>query len=94
MAMKNKSTDPKKVSQEYEAYGAEFSVLNSQQYFNHCQDSSSQKSTLQTNILYILSILSITSWIISLSVFPFGDIFQFLIGGIVLLINVYIFKYC
>ena len=91
--MKNKSINPEKISLEYESDGAEFSVLNSQQYFNYYKTGNYQKSTLQTNILYILSILSIISWIISLSVFPFGDVFQFLLGGIVLLVNGFIFKY-
>lgn len=91
--MKTKSINPKKLSLEYECDGAEFSVLNSQQYFNYYPTGTYQKSALQTNILYILSILSITSWIISLAVFPFGDVFQFLLGAIVLLVNGFIFKF-
>lgn len=91
--MKTKSINPDKFSFEYEADGAEFSVLNSNQYFNFYPTSNYQKSALLTNVLYILSILSIASWIVSLSVFPFGDIFQYLLGAIVLLVNGIIFKY-
>jgi hypothetical protein len=91
--MKTKISNPEKFSLEFEADGGEFSVLNSQQYFNYYPTRGYQKSTLQTNILYVLSILTITSWIISLTVFPFGDVFQFLLGGIVLLVNGFIFKY-
>lgn len=91
--MKTKSINSKNNSVEYECDGAEFSILNSQQYFNYYPTGGYQKSTLQTNILYILSILSIASWIISLAIFPFGDIFQFLLGAIVLLVNGFIFKY-
>lgn len=91
--MKMRSTKPQKFNLDDVTDGAEFSVLNSQHYYNYHPVGGYEKSTLQTNVLYILSILSIASWFISLYFFPFGDVLQFLIGGIVLLINAYIFKY-
>ena len=51
------------------------------------------KETLQVSILYVLSILSISSWIISLKILPFGDSFQFLLGAVVLGVNLMVFKY-
>lgn len=51
------------------------------------------KDTLHVSFLYILSILSITCWIISLKILPFGDAFQFLLGAAVLSVNLLVFKY-
>lgn len=51
------------------------------------------KDTVQVSFLYILSILSITCWIISLKILPFGDMFQFLLGAVVLSVNLLVFKY-
>lgn len=51
------------------------------------------KDTLQVSMLYVLSILSIICWIISLKVLPFGDMFQFLLGAVVLSVNLLVFKY-
>jgi len=51
------------------------------------------KETIQVSFLYILSILSITCWIISLKILPFGDMFQFLLGAVVLSVNLLVFKY-
>ncbi|WP_026904919.1 hypothetical protein [Pedobacter glucosidilyticus] len=48
---------------------------------------------LYTSLLYVLSILSIASWIISLKILPFGDVFQFLLGTAVLTVNLLIFKH-
>lgn len=64
--------------------------------FNTLKDSVNRrmsKNTLQVSLLYILSILSITCWIISLRILPFGDMFQFLLGSVVLSVNLLVFKY-
>ena len=92
--MKTNFTTTRNLTGEYDFDGAEFSILNSQHVINYFPQNGYKKSTLQTSILYFLSIISIGSWLISLAVFPFGDVFQFLLGAIVLLINAYIFKYC
>jgi uncharacterized membrane protein len=51
------------------------------------------KPSFQTGFLYVLSILSITCWIISLKILPFGDLFQFLLGAVVLSVNFLVFKF-
>lgn len=75
-----------------ENYGGEFSILNS---YNPAKTSSSAKlkSKIYTIFLYVLSIISIVFWIISLNILPFGHIFQFLLGSAVLFINVLVFKW-
>jgi hypothetical protein len=55
--------------------------------------SKGKQHILYTSLLYILSILSIGSWIISLKLLPFGDIFQFLLGAAVLTVNLLIFRH-
>jgi hypothetical protein len=67
--------------------------------FNHHQQRISEEiskgkhQVLYTSFLYILSILSISSWIISLKILPFGDTFQFLLGTAVLTVNLLIFRH-
>lgn len=75
-----------------ENYGGEFSILNS---YNPAksQKSSKLKPNIYTTFLYVLSVISIVFWVISLSILPFGHIFQFLLGSAVLFINVLIFKW-
>ncbi len=75
-----------------ENYGGEFSVLNS---FNpeKNQKISHLKSKIYTVFLYVLSIVSVTFWIISLNILPFGHVFQFLLGSAVLFINLLVFKW-
>ncbi|ADY51906.1 hypothetical protein Pedsa_1339 [Pseudopedobacter saltans DSM 12145] len=51
------------------------------------------KTAFKTNLLYAVAIITITAWIISLRLFPFGDTFQFLLGGVVLSVNLMIFKH-
>lgn len=75
-----------------ENYGGEFSILNS--YNPEKTEKSTQiKSKIYTTFLYVLSIISISFWIISLNILPFGHIFQFLLGSAVLFINVLVFKW-
>ncbi|HEX7366463.1 MAG TPA: hypothetical protein VF273_05165 [Pelobium sp.] len=75
-----------------ENYGGEFSILNS---YNPTQGDNSVaiSSKIYTVFLYVLSLVSIVFWIISLSILPFGHIFQFLLGSAVLLINILVFKW-
>ncbi|HET8829908.1 MAG TPA: hypothetical protein VFM79_11235, partial [Pelobium sp.] len=75
-----------------ENYGGEFSILNS---YNPAkpEKSTELKSKIYTTFLYVLSIISIAFWIISLNILPFGHIFQFLLGSAVLFINVLVFKW-
>ncbi|MRX46394.1 hypothetical protein [Pedobacter puniceum] len=67
--------------------------------FNHHQHRLSEElnkgkqHVLYTSLLYVLSILSIGSWIISLKLLPFGDMFQFLLGAAVLTVNLLIFRH-
>lgn len=75
-----------------EHFGEEFSVLNSTRYNIH-STSKTLKSDIYTAPLYILSIISIVSWIISLKIFPFGHLFQFLLGALVLTVNFLIFRW-
>jgi hypothetical protein len=79
--------------QDYENYGGEFSILTSNQHVADKETISSNKSILYTSFLYILSILSIACWIISLKILPFGDIFQFLLGAVVLAVNMIVFRW-
>lgn len=51
------------------------------------------RTELKINLLYLLAIISITAWIVSLQAFPFGDTFQFLLGAVVLSVNLMIFKH-
>lgn len=75
-----------------ENYGGEFSILNS---YNPAESRkiSALTSKIYTVFLYVLSVVSIVFWIISLNILPFGHIFQFLLGSAVLLINVLVFKW-
>ena len=75
-----------------ENYGGEFSILNS---YNpeKSQKLSNIKSKVYTVFLYVLSIVSVTFWVISLNILPFGHIFQFLLGSAVLFINLLVFKW-
>lgn len=51
------------------------------------------KEVLYTSFLYLASVTSIIAWLISLITLPFGDLFQFVLGAIVLTINLLIFKW-
>ena len=51
------------------------------------------KTALKINLLYIFAIVSIAAWVISLRALPFGDTFQFLLGAVVLSVNLLIFKH-
>ncbi len=51
------------------------------------------KTSLKINLLYVFAILSISAWVISLRALPFGNIFQFLLGAVVLSVNLLIFKH-
>jgi len=51
------------------------------------------KTALKINLLYLFAIVSISAWIISLKALPFGDTFQFLLGAVVLSVNLLIFKH-
>ncbi len=75
-----------------ENYGGEFSILNS---YNpeKTQKSNKLKANIYTIFLYVLSIISIVFWVISLNILPFGHIFQFLLGSAVLFINILVFKW-
>lgn len=75
-----------------ENYGGEFSILNS---YNpvRSQKNTDVKSKVYTVFLYVLSLVSVTFWIISLNILPFGHIFQFLLGSAVLFINFLVFKW-
>lgn len=73
-----------------ESYGEEFSILNSQ---FHKRTSTKKSDLAYTSFLYFLSAISIISWIISLKVLPFGDAFQFLLGAVVLSVNLLVFKW-
>lgn len=81
-----------KFSKENENFGGEFSILNSHQYSSQ-KEASADRSIAYTSFLYILSILSITCWIVSLKMLPFGDMFQFLLGAVVLTVNLMVFKW-
>ncbi|MBD3749540.1 MAG: hypothetical protein IE931_08595 [Sphingobacteriales bacterium] len=83
---------PSKNQQDQENYGGEFSILNSNSYKSRAA-SRTQKSTLFTSVLYLLSILSVVCWIVSLKVYPFGHLFQFLCGTVVLTVNFWVFKW-
>ena len=90
-----KHTEMKSIDQNLfstENYGGEFSVLNS---FNpeKSQRSSNVRSKVYTVFLYVLSIVSVTFWVISLNILPFGHIFQFLLGSAVLFTNLLVFKW-
>ncbi|MBU1373665.1 MAG: hypothetical protein KKG25_04330 [Bacteroidetes bacterium] len=80
-------------NRDQENYGGEFSILNSHQYTENASNKSEDKSIAYTSFLYILSILSIACWIISLKILPFGDMFQFLLGAVVLTVNMMVFKW-
>lgn len=75
-----------------ENYGGEFSILNS---YNTAKKHTftSLKAKAYTVFLYVLSVISIVFWVISLNILPFGHIFQFLLGSAVLLTNVLVFKW-
>lgn len=75
-----------------ENYGGEFSILNS---YNPAKTTKFQtlKSKVYTTFLYVLSLVSLVFWIISLNILPFGHLFQYMLGSAVLLINLLIFKW-
>ncbi len=72
-----------------ENYGGEFSILNS---YNQAKPTE-LKSKVYTAFLFVLSVVSIVFWVISLNILPFGHIFQFLLGSAVLFINILVFKW-
>lgn len=75
-----------------EHFGGEFSILNSNQH-NRSSASKTEKSAIYTVVLYFLSILSVVCWIVSLKIYPFGHLFQFLLGAVVLTVNFLVFKW-
>ena len=76
-----------------ENYGSEFSVLNSHDFSTY-EDTTTKTSTdSYTVFLYVLSLISLGCWLVSLSILPFGHYFQFLLGGVVLLVNMMIFRW-
>ncbi|OAQ39571.1 hypothetical protein A5893_08225 [Pedobacter psychrophilus] len=88
-----KTTLDSNFNNENENFGGEFSILNSNRFEKNTLSHDQTKSNLYTAFLYLLSIVSITCWIISLKVLPFGDIFQFLLGAVVLSVNLMVFKW-
>jgi hypothetical protein len=81
-----------KYNAQAENYGSEFSILNSHDFSKY--DTTEKISTdSYTIFLYVLSLITVGCWLLSLSVFPFGHYFQFLLGGVVLLVNLMIFKW-
>ncbi|MBK0382547.1 hypothetical protein I5M32_06190 [Pedobacter sp. SD-b] len=76
-----------------ENFGGEFSILNSNRFEKNKLAADRVKSNVYTGFLYLLSILSITCWIISLNILPFGDTFQFLLGAVVLSVNLMVFRW-
>ncbi len=77
---------------ESENYGGEFSILNS---FSHPKREKKElsKTSMQTIFLIALSAISVIFWVISLNILPFGHIFQYLLGSVVLSINLIVFKW-
>ena len=71
----------------------EFTLLNSSRIKESTENLAQKKAIYYTNFLYLISILCIAAWIISLAIFPFGDFFQFLLGALVLSVNILVFKW-
>ncbi len=88
-----KTTLDSNFNNENENFGGEFSILNSNRFEKSTLTDDQTKSHIYTGFLYLLSIVSVTCWIISLNILPFGDIFQFLLGGVVLSVNLMVFKW-
>ena len=86
-------TNSKYSKRENENFGGEFSILNSHNHQQGIHQKNSNKAVMYTSFLYMLSFLSIACWIISLRILPFGDIFQFLLGAVVLSVNLLVFKW-
>ena len=80
-------------STEHKHLDEAFSVLNSHRFKENIKKSAQKKSVYYTSFLYLLSIISIVAWIISLAILPFGDSFQFLLGAAVLSVNLLVFKW-
>ena len=88
-----KTTIYSKFNNDNDNFGGEFSILNSNRFEKNNLSADQTKSNLYTGFLYLLSIVSITCWIISLNILPFGDVFQFLLGAVVLSVNLIVFKW-
>ena len=88
-----KTTIDSNFNNENENFGGEFSILNSNRFEKNTQTNNQTKSNIYTGFLYLLSIVSLTCWIISLNILAFGDIFQFLLGAVVLSVNLIVFKW-
>jgi hypothetical protein len=88
-----KTTIDSKFNNDIDNFGGEFSILNSNRFEKNTLSADQTKSNLYTGFLYLLSIVSITCWIISLNILPFGDVFQFLLGAVVLSVNLIVFKW-
>lgn len=88
-----KTTIDSNFNNENDNFGGEFSILNSNRFEKNTQTNNQTKSNIYTGFLYLLSIVSLTCWIISLNILPFGDIFQFLLGAVVLSVNLIVFKW-
>jgi hypothetical protein len=71
----------------------EFHFVNAKHYKQETKRILSSKSAIYTTFLYIISIVSIAAWLVSLVTLPFGDLFQFVLGAIVLSINLLVFKW-
>jgi hypothetical protein len=91
--MKIKFLNRFKLSTEHKHLDEEFSILNTHRFKENIENSTQKKSVYYTSFLYLISILSIGAWIISLAILPFGDFFQFLLGAAVLSVNLLIFKW-
>ncbi|MFC5284630.1 hypothetical protein [Pedobacter alpinus] len=75
-----------------EDYGGEFSVHNAYN-LSDTERKEALKTKIHTIFLIALSAISLTFWIISLNILPFGHIFQYLLGSAVLSINILVFKW-
>lgn len=76
----------------HEHFGEEFSVLNSNNSDRY-STSKTRKSNIHIIVLYVLSIISIVCWIISLKILPFGHLFQFLLGAVILIVNFLVIRF-
>jgi hypothetical protein len=81
-----------KYNAQAENYGSEFSILNSHDYSNY-ETSGKTTTSSYTIFLYALSLISVSCWLLSLTILPFGHYFQFLLGGVVLLVNFMVFRW-
>ncbi|TKB95978.1 hypothetical protein [Pedobacter cryophilus] len=91
--MKIKLLNRFKFSTEHKHLDEGFSVLNSHRFKENIENSTQKKSIYYTSFLYLISIISIGAWIISLAILPFGDFLQFLLGAAVLSVNLLVFKW-